>query len=320
MVKYKVAVSAILLVALVMLVKTATAPRPYRAFVLGMPETVEAAPGDTVEINGTILNTGYFWLHDFNLTADGLPKEFNVTFEPSWFDNVRILRNWNEVQGLYIVPETFVMKIDIPPTSAGVFAVTVKGQEFQSWRQVSNTTAFMLRVTSTPKVSLSDIVVPEQVFVNQSFNVSFDVKNEGLLDQLVNLTLAAPQDWVVEPAEQSVIVKVNASQHVEFSIVPTNTSGDISVLMEYPYKSHLFNITKSGPYLIPIETGEKLTGLTAWIDQLKQLPIAIILVALALIAIIIWNLWKIAQHYKFRVVRKKPEDFKRLTELPIEQL
>ena len=317
--KYKLALTAALLIVLVMLVKTATAPRPFRSFVLGMPEIVEAAPGETVAIEGTILNTGWFWLHNFNLTAEGLPENYEVTFEPSWFEHVRILREWNEVQGLYKVPEKFVMKIKIPATSAGVFPVTVKGQEFQSWRLVSNTTVFMFRVTSPPKLALTDIVVPEQVVVNETFNISFEVKNEGLLAQLVNITIVAPQGWSVEPSEQSFTVEPNKSQPVIFGIIPTNTSGDISVFMEYPYKSQLFNITKSGPYLIPFAE-ERITGLAVLINQLKGLPIAIILVAIALLAIIAWNAWKIAQHYKFKISRKRPEEFKKAIELPVEQL
>jgi hypothetical protein len=292
------------------------APKPYRGFSIGMPELVEAAPGELVTINGTILNFGWWWLHNFNLTATGLPENYAVTFSPQWFEHVRILREWNPEQGLYFVPEKFAMGIQVPENATGVFTVNVTGQEFMSWKQVSNSTAFIFRVSSPAKLSISDIVVPEEVTEFKEFNISFSVKNEGLTNQLVTLSVSAPADWNVTP-EQSLMVNASSSADVFFALTPTNAGGEISVLLLYPYKAQILNMTKAGPMLIPQAPTALPTGLVAWFEQqLKALPSWILIVAVVFLAIIAWNLYKILKGYKFRIVRKKPEEMKKQIELP----
>jgi hypothetical protein len=261
-------------------------------------------------------------LHDFNLTASGLPENYVVTFSPSWFEHVRILREWNPEKGLYLVPEKFTMSIKVPENATGIFTVKVTGQEFMSWKKVSNSTSFIFRVTSPPKLSISDIVVPENVTEFKPFNITFEVKNEGLIDQFTNVSVIVPPDWVVEPVAKEMTIKPNASESVIFTITPTNTSGEISVLVLYPYKAQILNITKAGPMLIPKAPVAVAvpTGLAAWFDsllkQLKALPLWIIIVAVVFLIIIAWNLYKILKGYKFRIVRKKPEEMKKQVELP----
>ena len=291
------------------------APRPYRGFFISMPELVEAVPGELVTINGTILNFGWWWLHNFNLTASGLPESYAVTFSPQWFEHVRILREWNPEQGLYLIPEKFTMSIQVPENATGVFTINVTGQEFMSWKQVSNSTTFILRVSAPAKLSITDIVVPEEVIEFREFNISFSVKNEGLTDQVVTLSVSAPAGWNVTP-EQSLTVNASSSSEVSFALTPTNTSGEISVLLQYPYKAQVLNITKVGPMLVPTAPGIITpTGLVAWFEhQLKTLPSWIIIVAIVFLVIIAWNMYKILKGYKFRIVRKKPEEMKKQIE------
>jgi hypothetical protein len=291
------------------------APRPYRGFSIGMPEMVEAGPGELVTINGTILNFGYYWLHNFNLTASGLPEDYIVTFSPNWFEHVRVLRDWNPEQGLYLVPENFTMSIQVPENATGVFTVNVTGQEFTSWRQLSNSTTFIFRVSTPPKLSISNIVVPETVTEFKEFSISFSVRNDGLADQHVTLSVSAPADWIVAP-EQSLTVNASSSADVSFALTPTNTSGEISVLLEYPYKAQVLNITKVGPMLVPTAPGIITpTGLIVWFEQqLKTMPPWIIVVAVVFLIIIVWNMYKILRSYRFKFVRKKPEEMKKQIE------
>jgi hypothetical protein len=282
-----------------------------------MPEVVEAAPGETVTINGTILNFGRYWLHNFNLTASGLPENFTVTFTPSWFEHLRILREWNPKEGLYLAPEKFIMSVKVPEGVTGIYTVNVTGQEFLSWRKLSNSTTFIFRVTTPPKLSISDIVVPETVTEFKEFNISFSVKNEGIADQVVTLFVSAPSDWNTSPG-QSITVNAGSSADVSFALTPTNTSGEISVLMQYPYKAQIINITKVGPMLIPKapEMVEVPSGLLAWIEKLTVIPTWVLVVAVVFLIIIVWNVYKILKTYKFRVVRKKPEETKKQLNLP----
>lgn len=291
------------------------APRPYRGFSIGIPEVVEAAPGELVVINGTILNFGYYWLHNFNLSTSGLPENYVVTFSPEWFEHVRILRGWDTERGVYLLPEVFTMSIQVPANATGIFTVNVTGQEFMSWKKLSNSTTFILRVSTPPKLSISDIVVPERVIEFKPFNISLEVKNEGLINQSVSLSVIAPKDWNVTPEKQSFIVAPGTSQPAVFTLSPTNTSGNISVFLEYPFKAQILNITKVGPVLVPTTPVITIPGLAVWLEQLKALPSWIIIVAVVFLVIIVWNLYKILKGYKFRIVRKKPEEMKKQIEL-----
>lgn len=299
------------------------APRPFRGFSMSIqPDLIEAMPGDSVTVNGSIFNFGMYWISDLNLTAKGLPDDFNVEIVPQHFDQLKIIREWNPIQGLYRVPETFLIKIQVPANAAGVFAVNVIGQEYQSWKKLSNSTSFVLRITSTPKISISDIQVPEKVVEFQSFNISFTVNNEGVTDQSVTLTIDAPEDWNVSPDVLTSTVKTNSSEKFQFGITPTNTSGEISAVLEYPFKQTIMNMTKRGPYLIPttpeIPTIEVPTGLSTWASSTvafaQENPIVVI-VSIVVIAIIVWYF---ASTYRFYLRRKKPEEVKKETKKQIE--
>lgn len=323
--KTKLISAVFLFVGLIILANFVQAPKPWRGFIIGLPDQVDAAPGDSLTINGTVLNIGYYWLHDFNISVQGLPAGYNVTAFPNWFQDLRILRAWTPEKGLYIVPENFSIHIDVPADSAGIFLVNVTGKEWMSWRQTENSSTFILRVSSPTKLSVSDIVVPENVTESQPFNISFSVRNEGTVDQLTKVSVIAPEGWVVEPNEQSFTVKVGSSEQIIFTLTPTNASGQISVYMEYPFKSQILNITKTGPFLIPQPSAaettvpgievELPTALVTAVDFIKSNPI-ITIIAIILLIIIFWNVWQIVRHYGAKEKRKKPEEMKKQLKLP----
>jgi hypothetical protein len=291
------------------------APKPFRGFtIIAQPDLIEAIPGDFITVNGSVYNFGFYWLHDFNVSVSGLPDTYSLEIVPQHFEHLRTLREWNPQQGLYYVPERFFINIHVPMDSAGIFTVNVTGQEFQSWKKLSNSTSFILRVTSAPKLSMSDITVPEKVVELEAFNASFTVNNEGLVDQSVTLTMEVPEGWIVTPDVQTSTVNASSSETFYFSLTPTNTSGQISAVLEYPYKQTLMNITKTGPYLIPstpeVPPIELPTGLSVWVNSIlafsAENPIVII-VSIVVVAIIIWYF---VSTYKFYIRRKKPEEAK----------
>ena len=305
-------VFAIFLVAgLVILANFVQAPKPWRGIVIGLPAEVEVAAGETVTLNGTILNVGWYWLNDFNISVTGLPANYEVKVTPERFEHIRILREWNPKDGLYLVPEVFTIDVKVPEDTAGVFLVNVTGKEWTSWRRFENSTNFILKVTAPPKLVLSDILVPETVTEFEAFNISLNVKNEGAGDQSVTLKATAPEDWTVDPAEQKLTVKANSSEPIVFTLTPTNTSGEISIFMDYPYKKEILNMTKTGPFIVPSvmpAPGIELpTALVAALNFVKA-NLVVSVIALILVVIIFWNLWQIAGHYRMKKVRGKPEE------------
>jgi hypothetical protein len=287
------------------------APRPFRGFVITLPEMVEAEPGQTITINGSVLNIGQWWLHDFNISLKGLPEGCEVKVIPERFEHLKIIREWNPEQGLYRVPEKFLIEIKIPENATGAFLINVTGKEWTSWKKVENPTMFILKISSPPKLSISDIVVPEEVKENEPFNISFEVKNEGLVDQQVSLKVVAPEDWKVEPVEQNLSVKANSSELLIFTLTPTNTSGEISVFLQYPYKTQILNLTKAGPYIIPsvaeMPKVEIPTALASLVSFFKSNPI-IAIITIILLLIIFWNVYQIVKGMRIKKIRKKPEE------------
>jgi len=149
--KSKIFLSISFLVSLVILTAFVQAPKPFRAFIIGLlPQEINATPGDFVTVNGTILNLGWYWLHDFNISVTGLPDNYNVTVTPQWFEHVRILREWNPQQGVYLVPEKFWVHIDVPKNSSGVYLVNVTGKEWMTWRRLENSSIFILKISGAP--------------------------------------------------------------------------------------------------------------------------------------------------------------------------
>jgi len=309
--KSKAFVFVFLLAGLIVLANFVQAPKPWRGIVIGLPAEVNGTPGESVTINGTVLNVGWYWLHEFNISVKGLPDNYEVTVEPKMFENLRILRDWNPVQGLYLVPEKFWIYVKVPQDAVGVHLVNVTGKEWTSWRKFENSTSFLFTVSTPPKVALSDIVVPDQVTEFKPFDIKFDANNGGASDQIISLRMVVPADWTVDPKEKNLTLKANSSEPVTFTITPTNTSGEISVFMEYPYRAVVLNMTKTGPFITPAAAPapgiELPTALVAALNFVKANTVVSLIAALLLL-VILWNLWQIAKHYKFKKTRGKPEE------------
>lgn len=289
---------------------------PYYGIVINLPIQIDAQPGQTVMVNGTITNIGTYFQHEFTLTSSGVPSDFNVTLEPNYWAVLPVIRAWDPVNGLYRTGVPFNLTIVIPQSASGTYAVNITGQDHVSWRKPFNSTVFVLRVggnitnvtsiQSEGTVSVSQIVVPETITQFVPFNVSFDVVNSGNENQTVNISLSAPSDWTITAA-QSVSVRANSSLPLVFSVIPSASAGNLAVLLNYPYEATVINVTKAGPYLIP--TSESAGGIstTSFVTFVQQNTVLAIIIAIVVIILI----WYFASTYSFYSKRKKPEEMKK---------
>lgn len=309
----------------------ATSRTTFYQFSLGIPEEVLANPGENVTINGTILVTGWYWLHKFNLTLENLPYEYEII--PSYWEDVKILREWNPEVGVYKIPEEFQISINIPEDAYGVHIVSVNGQEHHSFREVSNSTFFVLKIRAeekppaAPELDVSDILVPERIEEGEPFNITFFVNNKGEEGTIAQISILLPEGWEVSEEKQLLLVKANDSAAGSFVVTPSETAGEVSLFIEYPYKQAILNLTRIGPYLKPTtpETTTTLAEKTPFeslIDKIKDafapylLPIVgpfmpfmtpiTIGVVVLLLVIIVWLLAGIVSHYRAKPKKKKP--------------
>ncbi len=249
--------------------------RTFYQFSLILPEEVNATAGSNITINGGILNTGMFWLHKFNITVEDCPYEYEVT--PSYWEEVRILREWDPQRGVYRVPESFTITIRIPEDAYGVHVIKVTGQEHHSFRQVANDTFFVLKVRAPtaappapptpppvvgPKLKVSDILMPETVVEQKPFNVTYRIVNEGDAPTAASVTIMLPEEWEVKNATQLVSIKANDSAVGRFEVTPSATPGEVSLYVEYPYNETILNLTKVGPYVQPVTAMPALPNIT----------------------------------------------------------
>src|SRR3990170_5142660 len=279
-------------------------PRPWRSFIFtDVPAEINAAPGETVTIKGGVLNNGWYWLGDFRLSLSGLPDGYNYTITPNYLEDLMILREWNPQQGVYRVPQNFTLSIKVPNEGFGVHILNMTGQESRSWYKFSNSTVILLKVSSTPKFTLSDIVIPETVAQYKPFNLTFTVNNEGEGSGTLNIAIDAPQDWDVSARNLVVSLDPGASQPVVVTVTPTNTSGNLNILAGYPYKETIVNITQVGPYLTPSPVempseGVPSSGFAAVVEFVKGLGPIVFGIGVILLIIIIWNILGIYKGYK----------------------
>lgn len=264
---------AILLVASMLMTPfVAKSKKTSYSFEITMPEEVRANPGQTVTVEGEILVTGFFWLHNFELSADGLPYDY--TIDPEWWEHVRILRDWNSEDGIVYVPEKFEMEIQVPSDATGSHIVTVTGQEHHSFREISNYTFFILKVGDEPlepQVQIADLLVPEKVDPEVPFKMTYRLSNEGPVDVQATVTPIMPDDWQIDKAEHTVTVGKGEDASGVFEITPTLTPGPVSLRLEYEIAGESFTSTKSGPYMVP--TGATTTTTTG--EESKPLLVQI---------------------------------------------
>ena len=313
----------------------------FYSFSIGTPEEVVAKPGDTVTVDGTILVTGWWWLHDFNLSVKGLDYNYEIT--PQQWEEVRILREWNPDAGLYRVPEKFQMTINVPQDAYGVHIVTITGQEHHSFREISNSTFFALKVSAeekqpaqpaAPELAVSDILVPEKVEEGMPFNITFLVNNKGNESTVAEVSILLPAGWNVSEKKQALSIKANDSAAGRFAVTPSDTAGEVSLYIEYPYKQTILNLTRIGPFLKPTVAETTVATTTtvlerapfeSLIESIKDAvrpyigpvrpliepfrpfatPVTIGIVVVLLI-VIVWLLAGIAKHYAAQWKEKKP--------------
>ncbi len=294
-------------------------------FVISVPAEVEAVAGEEVAINASVNNLGQFTLRDFNLTLGDLPFEYQITPKLS---EIKIVRDWNPKQGLYKVPTYFQIKIKVPADAVGAHLVNVKGQELFSWRKASNSSSFILKISNPtviiqPNITVSRILVPDQIKENEPFNISFLVNNENIFKQQVNISLSIPSDWSADAVQQSFLIAPNSAAAVYYTVTPTNTSGNISVTVNYPFKEKIFTIVRDGPYLIPevekpvaenvteakpaAEEKQPVTGFAALVQFIRNMSPILIAIVVLVIIIIVWFIVKLIRFYSGR---KKPESIK----------
>lgn len=295
----------------------------FYTFDIILPDEVNASPGDTVTVEGGILVTGMYWLHNFDLDVLGLDYDYELSQD--WFEEVRIFRDWNPEDGLYRVPQTFNLTITVPEDAVGASVVTLRGQEHHSFREVSNESYFVLTVgeaSSEVDISVSDIVLPEMINEDEPFELSFQIDNNGAIDVNATVSVVIPDDWEVESESIEVSVEGESSETGTFTILPTTTSGEVSLYVEYPFMGEVMNFTKVGPYLVPgeeIETTTTTQGdpfaivapLGEFFDDLLGTYAVPVMIGIILILVII-IIWLLSGMVRFvRGGRSEPETMKK---------
>lgn len=283
-----------------------------KGFAISVPKVVDAYPGDVVTIQGTILPTKTM-MRNVYLFVEGVP--FTYTLEPNYFDTLPVTYKWTNATGLVKVPKAFEIKIFIPSDIAEEknYTINVTGQETFTYLRIENSTSFQLRVKPTAVFSISQILFPENVVDGQIFEMNVTVKNEGTKSEDVTLSVSAPSDWNVTDGTQTVMIAPQESLDVIFALTPTNSSGLISLNMEYPYKTSIINITRLGPILAPVVPEEQGTVPTGSAVLVQNLAPVLIIFSLIFLILIGWNLYGI---YKTSSDVRKTEETMKKGEVP----
>jgi hypothetical protein len=297
-----------------------------------MDSKFEVYPGQTLTIPGKIYNTGYLNLYDLTLHTENVPAGFSVDIEPNYFKPFVRKFIWKDTPRGIPAPTEFNVTIKVPADAKELtyeFNITAKGdfkifipseQTYKTIASVSKNQRIVLKTVPAPHFSVTDITLPEQVVENEPFNITMIVINDGYVTETANISVTVPEGWTVVEKTKSVRLSPGENSSVMFEITPTNTSGNISVLMSYPFNQTIITVSKAGPFLIPVPAPEITppevapTGLAALIDFIQSLPTWVIIVIVVLVLIIVWNLWKI-----FVSERKKPEEVKETKKKQVEQ-
>ncbi len=248
-----------LAISVIVLSSIAVSRMTFYSFSISLPDEVIAKPGEAVTIDGDIQVTGFYWLHRFELVMDGIDYDYEI--DPEYWQDIRIIREWNPRDGVYRIPETFSITINVPEDASGLYIATVTGQEHHSWREVSNSTFFVLKIEGVPPVeepekviNVTDILVPEEIESGEQFSITFRVDNYGEEKTAVEVSILAPEDWDIEQESQYLDVAAGESAAGMFKLTPTESAGTISLYLEYPYREEIINFTRVGPYLQPVTT------------------------------------------------------------------
>lgn len=274
---------------------------------------IEARPGDTVIVNGSITNIGRKWVLQLKLSSD---CPFEHEFVPNYFKELPVRWGWDPEIGNFRKPESFILKINVPENASGEYEITITGQELFSALKVTNSTSFTLDVKPVlvANISIIEVDFPEKVIQDEPFNISVVVMNEGNKIEAVNITLDAPTDWEIPERSKYLGIEPNVTRDVIFTVTPTTTAGNVTIYLQYPYKQKIVKIVKTGPYLKPLEAPKEITIpttvpktgfqiLVEWISSYTPIVAGLAVLIVVLIA------WKITSTYKFKIVRGKEEKF-----------
>jgi hypothetical protein len=280
-----------------------------------MDTKIEVYPGQTVNIPGKLLNTGWLWLYDVTLKTENLTYDHTIT--PSRITVLPIKYYWVGVRG-YRIPEKFNLTIKIPENETmgykefylvanGSFRVYLPSEMDYKYYPIQVKQRIVLKVAPVPTIAISDLTYPDFIIQNEPFKISMLVINTGEVGTQANISINIPSDWEVDSKTKSVVLQPHENKSLSFEIVPTNTSGQITLYLTYPTLKKIINITKTGPFLIPQEekVEKEVPGIVGRITgAVKTLPPILLLIIIILLGVIVWNLRYVVKYYK---KRKKPE-------------
>ncbi|MGC8812511.1 MAG: NEW3 domain-containing protein [Candidatus Aenigmatarchaeota archaeon] len=274
-------------------------PITRRKLIITLPEEVEGFSGEEITVSGKISSQGT-WMRKVFVYVEGLPLTY--TIEPNYFEAIPLTQ-----------PSDFQIKIKIPDNleEEKVYLVTVTAQETYTAYKIGGTKTLKVRAKPTAEFSLSRILYPQTIVENQSFPLNVTVENKGNEEEEVKISLKLPSGWSYEDGIRAIKLSPGESSTLTFTITPSNTTGSISVNMEYPYKGLMTNFTRLGPILTPISPEvpeEKVPGITAYLTAIKEISPILNLLSVIFLIIIIWNLYSI---HKTSSVRKKEETMKK---------
>lgn len=312
MIKKKLIVASLIILSLIVTLTISQRQRFY-LFSIVVPKEVEALPGEEVVIQGKLFNNGLFWLRNFKIWLE-VPEGFEYEVNPSFFKAVRILRAWNPEVGLHRLPHNFTIKIKIPEDAVGEYEIKVFGQEQRSWRKVTNSTSFIIKVPGIPKINVTSIELPEKIIAGKEFTLNATLQNKGRGAAKINITLLLPEDWSVEEKTKIIALGANESETISFKILPTESKGRVSLIVEYEFVKEVLRFVALGPQIVPekevvIEIPQLPRIITKRaIEIIKQVHPVVWAVGIIMAIIIGYNLWKI---YRISKSRRYPERFKR---------
>jgi len=275
-------------------------PITRRKLIVSLPEEIEGFSGEEILISGKISSQGT-WMRKVFVYIEGLP--YTYTIEPNYFEVIPLSK-----------PSDFQIKIKIPDNleEEKLYIVTITAQETYTAFRTEGKATLKVRAKPTAEFSLSGIVLPQTIIENQSFPLNLTVENKGNKEEEVNVSLKLPLGWNCEDGIKSVKLSPGQASTLTFNITPSNTTGSISISMEYPYKGSIANFTRLGPILAPISfeapKEEVPEYITTYLTAIQEISPILNILSIIFLVIIIWNLYSM---YKAGSIRKKEETMKK---------
>jgi len=282
-----------------------------------MDTKFEVAPGQELTVDGKMINSGYLWLYDVNLTAENVPEGFEVKLNPIHFDVFpRLFIFTNSIIGTP-KPLNFAMSIKAPETPTELtyeFNLNVKGvfrrympgvNQFSVLGSLDKSQRIVLKILPSKLFTITDVSMPENVTVDKPFEVSMILTNNGNVAETANVSVSLPSDWGVDEAVKSISLGAQKSSTITFEITPTNTSGDVSVILTYPVDNTVVNTTEATQFFEPISPVEKPP---VEVTLPKQIDITILTFIIIVVVVLIILGYTFS---KYRIkIKREPEEIK----------